>query len=164
MERGVGELVGEQAEPGNVGRPADARGDEFAEGDLHRVSGFGALDEDGAGHRIDLGEVDGRHVSRRRFTGEVSRARVEAFEMNRVARPAPQHRREVAAPGEIVVLAVDGVVAGDAHELNVLAVLFPAFILDGPRAKLKRQEDRRLLPRTAMSMGSAAAPRANLRV
>ena len=51
----------------------------------------------------------------RRAALKVAVARVETFEVDRLAGLARQRRREIAAPGEIMVLAMDRIVAGDAH-------------------------------------------------
>ena len=58
VQRRLLELVGEQAEARNVGRPAEARGLEALDRDLERVARLGAVDEDRAGDRVDLAEVE----------------------------------------------------------------------------------------------------------
>ena len=118
MERGIGKLIGQQAESGNVGGPSETRGDELSEGDLERIARLRALDVDGPAYGIDAAEVERRHVGGRRAVFEVPVASVQALEVDRLAGLAPQRRRKVAAPGEVMVLAVDRMVAGDAHRMS----------------------------------------------
>ena len=118
MSRGEGrdpELIGQQAETRNVGGPAQARGDEVPEGDLERVARLRALDIDRAGDRIDPAEIERRDVDGSRALLELAVGGVEAFEVNGLSRLARQRRREVAVPAEIMVLAVDRMIADGAH-------------------------------------------------
>ena len=54
MQRRVRELVGEQAEARDIGRPAPARGFEGLDGDLNDVAGLGAVDMDRPGDGLIL--------------------------------------------------------------------------------------------------------------
>src|ERR1700722_9323676 len=118
MERGIGKLIGQEAESGNICGPPETRGDKLSEGDLERVARLRALHVDWPGHGIDTAEVKRRHVGGRRAAFEMPVAGVQALEVDGLARLAPQRRREVAAPGEIMVLAMDRMVAGDAHGMS----------------------------------------------
>src|ERR1700722_2118384 len=115
MERGIGKLIGQKAETGNVGGPSEARWDKLSEGDLERIAWLRPLDVDRPRHGIDAAEIERRHVGGSRAAFEVPVAGVQAFEVDRLAGLAPERRREVAAPGELMVLAGDRMVAGDAH-------------------------------------------------
>ena len=58
MKRGLRELVREEAEAWDVGRPTSSRWDELAERDLQRVARLGALDIDRTRDGVDLAEVE----------------------------------------------------------------------------------------------------------
>jgi len=73
MQARVGELVGQQAEARDVARPAPARRLEGQHGDLERIAGLGAIDEDRTGHRIDERKVELGDVGRGRGPRELPR-------------------------------------------------------------------------------------------
>src|ERR1700722_7800344 len=122
MERRIGKLIGQKAETGNVGGPSEPRWDKLSEGDLERIARLRALYVDWPGHGIDAAKIERRHIggSRAAFEGPV--AGVQAFEVDRLAGLAFERRSEVAAPGELMVLAVDRMVAGDAHRMSFKSV------------------------------------------
>ncbi len=115
MQRRILELVGKQAEARNVGGPAMAGRMKLADRDLQRVARLGSFNEDWSGNRIDLAEIKIGERFKRRVAADLAAGGIHAFEQDRFTGLCCQGRRKIAVPAEIVLSAVDGVVAGDAH-------------------------------------------------
>ena len=73
-----------------IGGPAEPRGHELLDGDLHGIARLGPIDEDGPGNRVDLGEVELADIGYGRVATELL-PEIEAFEMDRL--PAPWRAR-----------------------------------------------------------------------
>ena len=71
LQRGVLELIGQQAETGNIGRPTPPRGHERQQGHFQDIARLGAVDENGSRQRIDLAEIEAPYVG---DSGVVARA------------------------------------------------------------------------------------------
>jgi len=68
----VGELVGQQPEAGDDGRPAPVARAQLEDLDREDVAGARACDEDGSRDRVDAREVQGRDVVGRRVAIELA--------------------------------------------------------------------------------------------
>ena len=115
MEGGLGELVGEEAEPGDVGGPADAGRHELAQRHLEGVAGLGTLDEHGSRDRVDPREVEVAHAVDGRAFAELAGGGIRAFEVDGLPTRAGERGRKVPVPAEMMLRTVDGVVTRDAH-------------------------------------------------
>src|SRR6185312_16889044 len=105
----------EQAKARDVRRPAEARRLELMDRDLQRVTRLGPIDIDGAGDRIDLGEVERRDVGNRAVRLEMAGAAVDALELQARAGRHRRHGWDRTIPPIVMVKAVDCVVAVTAH-------------------------------------------------
>ena len=109
MDRGVGELVGEQARPllARIDvRPADAVVVEPEDVDGEGVARLGARDGDGTGECVPL-HLHRQHVVGRGVGGELAVGRVATLELDRVAGVDGEDRHAVAIP-----VVVDGLGGG----------------------------------------------------
>ena len=109
MQPRVRELVGEQAEAGDVAGPAPARRAQRQDRDLERIAGLCAVDPDRAGDRIDAAEVELFEVGRGRGLVELTGRGVERLELHALARRDLQHRGKGVVPAVVDVVAVDRV-------------------------------------------------------
>jgi hypothetical protein len=109
MQRGIFEVVGEQAEARDVGRPAPARGGEGEQRYLEYIAGFGAVDEYWAGNGIDLAEVQGRDIGDRRGLGELSAGGFVHIELDGLSRRYMQRRCQRVVPAGVALMFVNGV-------------------------------------------------------
>ena len=78
LQVAVREVIGQEPEAGDRGRPAPVRVGEVEQVDLERVARLGAFDGDGSGDLVDPVEVE-----RRRATSVVESAVISPFEASR---------------------------------------------------------------------------------
>ena len=116
MQRRILELVGKQAEAGDVGGPAMAAGVELVDRHLQRIAGLRALDVDRSRHRIDPAEVEVRQRLQRCIRADLAAGGIQAFEQDGLAGPCRDRGRKFPVPAEIMLGRMDGVVARDAHD------------------------------------------------
>jgi len=89
----LGELVGEQAEAGNVARPTPPRRPKREDRDLERVPRHRVIDPDRAGHRIHAAEVELLEIRGRGGLRELARRSVDGLELDAFARRDSQARQ-----------------------------------------------------------------------
>ena len=120
----VGELVGEQAEAGDVAGPAPARGAKGQYRDLERIARLRAIDVDRPGDRIDAPEIEFCEVAGGGVFGELPGGCVQRFELDALARRDLQLGRKRVIPAVVDMFAVDRVlVMVFAHGLSYTATV-----------------------------------------
>ena len=99
-----------QTKTGDICRPAKAGRRKPLDGDFQRVTGFGPLDIDGTGHRVDFAKIQGCHISDSAVRRQLARRAVVALELDRFTRGHPKGRDKRVVPAEMMACAVNGVV------------------------------------------------------
>ena len=107
MKRRLLEVVGQKTETRDVRRPSPARRRKGADRDLDGVARLGAVDEDGAGDRIDLCEVEPGDVGDRRLRVELAAGGIERMEFHRLARRDANRGRVGVVPAEMALMVVN---------------------------------------------------------
>jgi hypothetical protein len=106
-QRGIREVVGQEAEARDARRPAPVRRHEVDQLDLEGIAWFGALDGDRPVDLVDAIEIEPGEVLQRRGRGQLPAARVEAVEGDRAARRHRRERGDRRVPGEVELVAGD---------------------------------------------------------
>ena len=100
-ERGIGELVREQAETRDARRPAPVGRPEIEQIDLQGVAGLGAFDGDRSVDLVDAIEIEVGEVVQRRGRRQLPAARIETVERDRAARCHRGDGWDGGVPGEV---------------------------------------------------------------
>ncbi len=88
------------------------------DGDFQDIARLGTIDEDGAGNRIDLGKVHRRHIGDRAAAMIMPGTAIQAFEFQGRAGRNRFSRLERVVPAEMMMPAMNGVMAIIAHLLH----------------------------------------------
>jgi hypothetical protein len=108
MQRRILELVGEEAEARNIGRPAPARRSKMQERHLDGIAGLRPLDVDRPRHRIDLSKIQRRDIGHRGGWRELTTRRVDGMEFHALPWRYACRGRIIPVPAEMAL--VDGVI------------------------------------------------------
>ena len=103
------ELVRQQAEARDVGGPAPAAVFKAEERDAQRIARLGAIDLDRTERGIDAPEIQPRQIGRFPVRRDLAAGRIQARELQHIARGRLGDRRERVVPADMMLVAVDGV-------------------------------------------------------
>ena len=112
VDRRIGKIIGQQTKAGDDRGPSPARRHEGFDRHLERVSGLGPIHVDGAGDRVNLGEIERRDLRDARLLIDLAARSVDNFELDAIARRHGQHRRVRIVPAKMMVPTVNRMVIG----------------------------------------------------